>query len=63
MPKRPAISPAVAFCVVFPHSKSAQAFKSVAQRINSWPIRSQTGGHLEFFVERMIKYETQESAA
>jgi len=60
---RKSVQKQTAVVEAFPHSKSSQAFKSVAQRINSWPVRSQTGGHLEFFVERMIKFDTQESAA
>lgn len=47
----------------FPQARSSSAFKSIAQRIMRWPVKSQIGGHLEFFVERMIQYETQEHAA
>ncbi len=60
---RKSVQKQTAVVEAFPHSKSAQAFKTVAQRINSWPVRSQSGGHLEFFVERMIKFQTQENAA
>jgi flagellar biosynthesis protein FlhG len=47
----------------FPESKSAQALKNIARKIDNWPIKSQTGGYLEFFVERMIQYGTQEIVA
>ncbi len=60
---RQSVQKQTAVVEAFPHSKSAQAFKVVAQRINSWPVKSQSGGHLEFFVERMIQFQTQENAA
>jgi len=47
----------------FPESRASQAFRAIAQGISNWPVKSQIGGHLEFFVERMIQYETQEHAA
>lgn len=47
----------------FPRSKAALAIKNLAQRIDSWPIKIQAGGYLEFFVERMIQYSTEEDAA
>ncbi len=60
---RKSVQKQTAVVEAFPHSKSSQAFKTVAQRVNSWPVRAQSGGQLEFFVERMIQYETQENAA
>lgn len=47
----------------FPRSKSALAMKSVAERIDSWPIKSQAGGYIEFFIERMIQYGSQKDVA
>ncbi|NKB98011.1 MAG: P-loop NTPase [Pseudomonadales bacterium] len=43
-------------CVVelHPTSKSAQAFKKLAQQVDSWPIPTMPTGHLEFFVERLV---------
>ncbi len=38
----------------YPRSKSAQAFKAVAQKIDSWPLSMTPKGHLEFFVDRLI---------
>ncbi len=49
--------------VAFPQSKSAIAFSNLALKINSWPIKIQAGGYLEFFVERMIQYNSQEDVA
>ncbi len=39
----------------FPRSKCAQAFKVVAQQVDSWPLPANPRGHLEFFVERLVK--------
>lgn len=38
----------------FPRSKSALAFKKLAQKADTWPMPSQAGGRLEFFVERLL---------
>lgn len=47
----------------FPRSKAALAIRNLALKIDAWPIKIQAGGYLEFFVERMIQYGTQEDAA
>lgn len=47
----------------FPQSKAALAIKGLAREIDSRPIKSQAGGYLEFFVERMIQYGMQEDVA
>jgi flagellar biosynthesis protein FlhG len=39
----------------FPRSRSAMAFKNLAQKTDKWPVPSAAGGHLEFFVERLIQ--------
>jgi flagellar biosynthesis protein FlhG len=38
----------------YPRSKAALAFKKLAQKTDHWPLPSSAGGHLEFFVERLI---------
>lgn len=38
----------------FPRSRSAMAFKNLAQKADKWPAPSAPAGHLEFFVERLI---------
>lgn len=53
-------SPVVA---AYPRSKSSLALKNVARQINSWPIKGQAGGYLEFFIERMIQYGAQKDVA
>ena len=44
-------------CVVevFPTSPAARAFRTLANRITTWPIPEVAGGHLEFFVKNLIK--------
>ncbi len=39
----------------YPRSKIAQAFHTIAQRINGWPPVSASRGRLEFFAERMVQ--------
>lgn len=43
-------------CVVelYPTSKSARAFRKLAEQVDSWPIPTMPSGHLEFFVERLV---------
>jgi flagellar biosynthesis protein FlhG len=38
----------------YPRSRAALAFKKLAQGTEKWPMPRQPGGHLEFFVERLI---------
>ncbi|WP_432471993.1 MinD/ParA family protein [Amphritea sp. HPY] len=39
----------------FPNSKAALAYKQLATRVETWPVSSSSRGHLEFFVERLVK--------
>jgi flagellar biosynthesis protein FlhG len=39
----------------YPRSRSAMALKNLARQTMSWPHPGQPGGHLEFFVERIIQ--------
>lgn len=39
----------------FPGSKAAMAYKTLAEKINKWPLPVAAGGHMEFFVERLIQ--------
>lgn len=39
----------------YPRSKASIAFKTLAEKINKWPVPQTAGGHLEFFVERLIQ--------
>jgi len=40
----------------FPQSPSSMAFRKLAKTVASWPVPQSASGHLEFFVERLIKY-------
>ncbi len=39
----------------YPRSRSALAFKNLAQKTDRWPVPCSAGGHLEFFIERLIQ--------
>jgi len=43
----------------FPRSKSALAFAQLATKVSSWPVLSAPRGHLEFFVERLVRGTSQ----
>ena len=45
---------------VFPRSRSAQAFQTLSKKVNNWPVATASGGHLEFFVERLVSGSTAE---
>lgn len=44
----------------FPRSKCALAFKAIAEKVDSWPLPANPRGHLEFFVERLVRPATVE---
>ncbi len=41
----------------FPRSRSAMALLNLARQVIAWPQPAQAGGHVEFFVERLIQNE------
>lgn len=45
---------------VFPRSRAAQAFQTLSKKVNNWPAPTTSGGHLEFFVERLVSGTTLE---
>ena len=45
--------------VAYPSSKASTAVKEIAGKIDSWPLRAQAGNYIEFFIERMIQYDSQ----
>jgi flagellar biosynthesis protein FlhG len=51
---RKAVKKQTAVTQAYPRSPSAQAFNMAAQKISKWPMPKRPGGHLEFFVERLI---------
>lgn len=38
----------------FPKSPASLAFKALANRVMTWPVPYQPGGHLQFFIENML---------
>lgn len=38
-----------------PRCKAAQALRTLAQKVDEWPLPSAPRGHLEFFVERLLE--------
>jgi len=44
----------------YPESEVSLAIQAIAERIDAMPLKSQMGGYLEFFIERMIRYNSQE---
>lgn len=38
----------------YPRARASMAFKTLAQRMDKWPVPTGAAGHLEFFVERLI---------
>jgi len=39
----------------YPNSPAARAFARLAEQIDSWPIPALPSGHLEFFVDRLVR--------
>lgn len=44
-----------AVCDVYPRSRSAIAYRDIAQKIKKWPMPSSARGHLEFFMDRLVQ--------
>ncbi|RBW47765.1 MinD/ParA family protein [Psychromonas sp. B3M02] len=45
----------------FPKTPASLAFKALANRASDWPIPHQPGGHLEFFIEKLLLNDNDES--
>jgi flagellar biosynthesis protein FlhG len=43
-----------------PSSKAAIAMKSLARKVDEWPLPHNPKGHLEFFVERLLQSASAE---
>lgn len=52
---RKAVQKQRAVVEAYPRSKASQAFKNLALKADKWPVPSAAGGHLEFFVERLVQ--------
>ena len=44
-------------CQAYPRSKATLAFKELARQIDDWPLPKSPKGHLEFFMERLLRSE------
>lgn len=51
---RQAVQKQRAVVELYPASRAAQAFKKLAQKVDTWPIPAAASGHVEFFVERLV---------
>ena len=60
---RKAVQDQKAVVEAYPNSKAAKSINDIARRIDNWPVKKQSDGYLEFFVERMIEYSAQEAVA
>jgi len=45
----------------FPRSPSSMAFRQIARKTQQWPVPRTMEGHLEFFIERLVNYSSQEN--
>ena len=52
---RKAVQKQKAVYEAFPRSKSALAYKAIAQKVDGWPLADSPRGNLEFFVERLVQ--------
>jgi flagellar biosynthesis protein FlhG len=49
--------------VSFPESKATVAIREIAGKIDGWPLKAQAGSFIDFFVERMIQYDSHKDVA
>jgi len=52
---REAVQKQVPVSIYKPHSESAKAFRSMAQKVEQWPIPQGVTGYLQFFVENLFQ--------
>lgn len=60
---RKAVQKQVPVVVAFPESKASVAIKEIAGKIDGWPIKAQAGSYIEFFIERLVQYDSQKDVA
>ncbi len=49
--------------VAYPRSTSSLAFNKLAKTISRWPIPENSGGRIEFFMERLLRYQSASTPA
>jgi len=52
---RKAVQKQKAVIEAYPRSKAAIAFKTLANKVDSWPLPTTPRGHLEFFVDNLVQ--------
>lgn len=60
---RKAVQKQKAVVEFYPRSKAAMAFKTLSQKADKWPVQGNAGGHVEFFVERLIQASQEMEAS
>lgn len=60
---RKAVQKQKAVIDIYPRSKSGMAFKNLSQKVDKWPVQVNAGGHVEFFVERLIQASQEMEAS
>jgi flagellar biosynthesis protein FlhG len=60
---RQAVQKQRAVVEIYPASRATQAFKKLAQKVDSWPVPAAPSGHVEFFVERLVQGRAARSGA
>lgn len=59
---RKAVQRQATVCEAFPRSRSALAFRALAEKVDAWPLPANPRGHVEFFVEHLIRAAQTKSA-
>ncbi len=60
---RKSVQKQIPVVVGFPGTKAALAIKDIAEKINNWPVKANAGSFIEFFVEKMIRYDSHRDVA
>jgi flagellar biosynthesis protein FlhG len=60
---RKAVQKQTPVVVAFPESKASIAMKEIAGNIDSWPVKTKAGNYIEFFIERLVQYDSQKDVA
>ncbi|NOU23465.1 MAG: MinD/ParA family protein [Methyloglobulus sp.] len=60
---RKAVQKQMPVVVAFPESKASIAMKEIAGKIDGWPVKTKAGNYIEFFIERLVQYDSQKDVA
>lgn len=56
---RKAIKRQKAIVELYPRTPASLALRNIASRTTSWPVPQRPGGHIEFFIERLVNAQRQ----